>query len=153
VIALLYGISRIKGAEKSEFYLMSHRFRMTLPKIHSYVGNRLTQANFDAADAFKTVVNEIGKEIFAVWQSYPGNFAIHPNGQPPPRTQPEFRKMFQAEINDANTASVISGALGIPMATLAAKYYALTSKRKIRVNQSQLNKQVPNLRSFVATIE
>jgi chromosome partitioning protein len=85
-LALLYGITRLKGAEQSEYYLNTRKFRMSSPKIYSYVGNRLTQMNMSAASAFKTVVNEIGKEIWAVWQSNPNHFAIHPNGQPPPRS-------------------------------------------------------------------
>ena len=71
VLALLYGIMRVKGAEQSEFFLNSQTFRMSTPKIYCYVGNRLTQMNQGAASAFKTVVNEIGKEIWAVWQTIP----------------------------------------------------------------------------------
>ncbi len=152
VLALLYGITRVKGADQSEFYLNSNRFRMALPKIYAYVGNRLTQMNWGAASAFKTVVDEIGKEIFAVWQQNPNLFTIHPGGSPIPRRMPEFRAMFQAEINDANTASVISGGLGIPISVLTAGRHILAGKSS-QVNQSQLDRQGPNLRKFVKTIE
>lgn len=151
VLSLLYGVTRVKGAEQSEFFLNSTKFRMAFPEIYSYVGNRLTQINRGAASAFKTVVDEIGKEIFEVWKSDPNRFSIHPGGHPAPRTVAEFRKMFQAEINDANTASVVSGALGIPISTLTAKSYDIAGKSS-QVNQSQLNRQQPNLKSFVATL-
>ena len=152
VLALLYGVTRVKGAEKSEYNLNSEKFRMATPKIYAYIGNRLTQINSTAATAFKTVVNEIGKEIFAVWKSNPNFFAIHPDGSPPPRTQAELRRMFQVEINDANTASVVSSGLGIPISKLVAgtKNFA---GRRTQINQSQLDKQGPNLRKFVKTIE
>jgi hypothetical protein len=101
VFSLLYGVTRLKGAQQSEFYLNTRKFRMSSPKVYSYVGNRLTQMNMWAASAFKSVVNEIGKEIWEVWKTNPNHFAIHPNGAPPPRTLVEFRRMFQAEINDA----------------------------------------------------
>lgn len=152
VLALLYGITRVRGAEQSEFYLNSQKFRMSSPKIYNYVGNRLTQMNLGAANAFKTVVDEIAKEIWAVWQSNPNQFAIHPTGQPAPRNRAEFRKMFQVEINDANTASVVSGALGIPISSLPAGTKTLAGKR-IEVNQSQLDRQQPNIRQFVKAIE
>jgi len=152
VLALLYGITRVRGADQSEFYLNSERFRMATPKIYAYVGNRLTQMNYGAASAFKTVVDEIGREIFAVWQQNPNLFAIHPSGNPLPRRMQEFRAMFQAEINDANTASVISGGLGIPISILPAGRHVLAGKAS-QVNQSQLNRQGPNLRRFVQTIE
>jgi len=60
--------------------------------------------------------------------------------------------MFQFEVPDANTASVVSGALGIPIVRLAAGLYDLPGKR-VMVNQSQLDKQIPNIREFVARIE
>jgi len=152
VLALLYGITRVQGAEQSEFYLNSQKFRMSCPKIYSYVGNRLTQMNLSAASAFKTVVNEIAKEIWAVWQTNPNQFAIHPSGQPAPKTGADFRRMFQVEINDANTASVVSGGLGIPITNLAAGTKTLAGRR-VQVNQSQLDRQKPNIRKFVQTIE
>lgn len=152
VIALLYGITRVAGAEKSEFHLNSRQFRMRVPRIYSYVGNRLTQMNLGAANAFKTVVNEIGKEIWAVWQSNPNHFAIHPSGQPIPRSVAEFKKMFQAEISDANTASVVSGGLGIPIVSLQAGTKTFAGKRVV-VNQSQLDRQQPSIKRFVRTIE
>ena len=95
---------------------------------------------------------EIGNEIFAVWRTNPNCFYIHPTGSPPPRTQAEFRKMFQAEINDANTASVVSGGLGIPICRLAAGTKILAG-RKVAVNQSQVDKQAPNMKRLVQTIE
>src|SRR6266436_6726937 len=74
VLALLYGITRVSGAAQSEYFLNTTRFRMTSPKIYSYVGNRLTQMNLAAANAFKTVVAEIGKEIWAIWNANPNLF-------------------------------------------------------------------------------
>jgi|SRR5665213_2901239 len=152
VLALIYGVTRVPGAAQSEYYLNCQAFRMSPPKIYSYVGNRLTQMNMGAASAFKTVVDEVGKEITAVYRTNPNHFCIHPSGQPVPRTAAEFRKMFQVEINDANTASVVSGALGIPITTLAAGNYNIAGKRS-RVNQSQLDKQKPNIRKFVQSIQ
>jgi chromosome partitioning protein len=152
VLSLLYGITRVKGAEKSEFFLNTQQFGMTVPRIYGYVGNRLTQMNSTAAKAFKTVVLEIGKEIWDAWQEIPNSFAVHPSGTPSPRNKAEFQRMFQVEINDANTASVVSSGLGIPITNLSAgaKYLA---GRRVVVNQSQLNRQQPNVRKFVRSIE
>lgn len=60
--------------------------------------------------------------------------------------------MFQYEVNDANTASVVSGALGIPIATLTAGNKNV-SGRTIKVNQTQLDKQVPNIVALAGMIE
>ncbi|MGD0443286.1 MAG: ParA family protein [Edaphobacter sp.] len=152
VLALLYGVTRVPGAEQSEFFLNTQRFRMSVPRIYCYVGNRLTQMNLGAAKAFKTVVLEIGKEIWDVWRQSPNLFSIHPAGEPAPRNAVEFRRMFQAEINDANTASVVSGGLGIPITNLLSGTKDLAGRR-IMVNQSQLDRQQPNIRKFVRSID
>ena len=152
VLSLLYGVTRVKGQEQSEFFLNSGRWSMRTPKIYCYVGNRLTQINSAAAKAFKTVVNEIGKEIYDVWRANPNCFYVHPTGAPPPRNPVDFRAMFQAEIRDANTASVVSGGLGIPISLLTAGNKTLAGRR-VFVNQTQVDKQGPNMRRFVQTIE
>jgi cellulose biosynthesis protein BcsQ len=152
VLSLLYGITRVPGAQQSEFYLKSQQFRMAMPRIYCYVGNRLTQANYSSASAFRTVVNEIGTEIFNVWLTNPGVFAIHPAGTAAPTNRAQFRSMFQFEVVDANTASVVSGARGIPIVHLVAGQYALAG-RNIVVNQTQLDRQQPNIMALVRTIE
>jgi L-lactate permease len=60
--------------------------------------------------------------------------------------------MFQYEVNDANTASVVSGALGIPISSLTAGQKNV-SGRNITVNQSQLDRQVPNIQELVQKLE
>jgi cellulose biosynthesis protein BcsQ len=152
VLSLVYGVRRHPGDPQSEFFLESKRYRMALPNIYMYIGNRLTQMNSSSASAFKTVVNEIGDEIWGVWQSSAQTFCIHPNGTTTPHSRKTFQNMFQYEINDANTASVISGALGIPIARLTAGPKEVAGKN-ITVNQSQLDKQVPNIKTLVENIE
>lgn len=153
VLSLVYGWKRQSSDTQSEFFLETARYKMSLPAIYMYIGNRLTQMNNSSASAFRTVVNEISEEIYSVWQS-PGNtpFCIHPSHAIRPNTKKSFKNMFQFEVNDANTASVVSGALGIPIGILTAgqkKVAGIT----ITVNQTQLDKQVPNLKTLVECIE
>jgi chromosome partitioning protein len=152
VLALLYGTTRILGGERSEFARKSESSRLRVPKIYCYVGNRLTQANFSSAKAFRTVVTDIGQEIYSVWRANPNHFCIHPDGTPVPSTQKAFRDMFKFEVVDANSASVVSSALGIPIVNLTAGQHEIIG-RKISVNQSQLDRQQPNIRDLVSRIE
>jgi hypothetical protein len=151
VLALLYGITRFPGSLQSEFFLESQRFRLPIPKIYCYIGNRMTQY-IRSAKAFRTVVSEIGNEIWSVWKSDPNVFHIHPAGSPSPAVRSGFTKMFQFEIVDANTASVVSSSLGIPINRLTAGLYEVAG-RKVMVNQSQLEKQQPNIKDLVEAIE
>lgn len=152
VLSLIYGITRHQGQTQSEFFLNSTRYRMALPKIYMYIGNRLTQMNPSSASAFKTVVEEICEEILNVWRAAPQHFYIHPNGAPTPNNKRAFRRMFQYEVNDANTASVVSSTLGIPISQLTAGRKQVAGKW-ITVNQTQLDRQVPNLYALVKSIE
>ncbi|WP_150047413.1 ParA family protein [Methylomonas rhizoryzae] len=152
LLSLVYGVRRHQGDPQSDFYLESMRYRMSSPEIYMYIGNRLTQMNSSSASAFKTVVNEIGDEIWGVWQTLPQAFCIHPTGAPTPTSKKTFKSMFQYEVNDANTASVVSGSLGIPIASLTAGNKTIAG-RTIMVNQSQLDKQVPNINNLVRNIE
>jgi len=152
VMSLVYGVQRYQGQLQSEFYRTTRQYQISLPLIYSYVGNRLTQMNSSSASAFKTVVSEIFEEIFKVWQAQPHLFCPHPTGSPAPTSRRGFKAMFEVEINDANTASVASGALGIPISRLTAGSKSFLG-RTVAVNQTQLDKQQPNIADFVATIE
>jgi chromosome partitioning protein len=152
VLALLYGVTRLSGGGRSDFAINMERYRMSSPLIYCYVGNRLTTINLKAASAFKQVVKEIGEEIWAVWKNTPNHFCIHPDGEGAPKNRTTFTRMFQYEVVDANTASVVSGALGIPIMKLTPKNYSLLGK-SVTVNQSQLERQQPNIKNLVETIE
>lgn len=152
ILSLVYGVQRHAGEPLSEFVIESRRWRMQTPLIYMYVGNRLTQMNSSSASAFRTVVSEIGEEIWNVWQNSPQVFCIHPNGAATPGNKRAFKAMFQYEVSDANSASVVSGALGIPIASLTAGQKDVAG-RSITVNQSQLDKQVPNIRDLAMNIE
>ncbi len=151
VLALLYGITRVPGSQQSEFYLNSQQFRLSIPRIYCYTGNWLTQY-ISSARVFRTVVREIGDEIWSVWQSSPNVFHIHPVGAPSPVGRNAFTEMFQFEIVDANTASVVSSSLGIPIVRMWAGLHAVAG-RKVMVNQSQLDNQQPNIKDLVKAIE
>jgi chromosome partitioning protein len=152
VLSLVFGIARTPGAGRSEFTINSERFGMAIPKIYCYVGNRLTQY-IKSASAFRSVVTEIGNEIWSVWRSNPNLFWIHPSGAGVPNSQKSFREMFQYEIVDANTASVVSSSLGIPIMTLTAGKKEIAAGISPMVNQQQLDNQQPNIRDLVSMIE
>lgn len=151
VLALLYGVTRAHGSQQSQFYLNSQQFRLPIPRIYCYVGNRLTQY-IRSASAFRSVVQEIGNEIWQVWRRNPNVFYVHPTGAGSPATREAFNAMFQFEIVDANTASVVSSSLGIPIICLLAGQHHVAGRR-ITVNQSQLDKQQPNIEQLVSSIE
>ena len=117
-----------------------------------YIGNRLTQANAGAASAFKSVINDITEEIWSLWKSDSSVFQTHPSNAPTPKNERLFKQMFLAEVNDANTASVYSGVTGIPMPLVTSGPSKNMNGKKVTINQSQLNKQIPNIKDLVSKI-
>ena len=105
-----------------------------------------------SAKAFRAVVTEIGNEIWRTWQTAPNVFHVHPPGAGTPRHRREFVEMFQFEVPDANSASVVSSSLGIPIVYLTAGQKHVAG-RSVTVNQSQLDRQQPSIRDLVSTIE
>ena len=152
VLSLLYGVQRRPGQPQSEFYRNTQQYRMSHPLIYFYVGNRLTQMNNSSASAFKNVVVEIFSEVYAIWKVQSQLFCPHPTGCVAPTSKNGFKKMFEQQINDANTASVVSGAMGIPICRLTAGQKIFAGK-KVMVNQTQLDKQQPNIQDLVQQIE
>ena len=150
VLALVYGTTRRPGTQQSEYYLRSEQYRLPLPQIYCYVGNRLTQY-VKSATAFKAIVGAIGDEIWMVWKNNPNVFYIHPNGSSPPRSRKDFDRMFQSEVPDANTASVVSSSLGIPIGRLSAGIKHVAGK-DVMVNQSQLDRQQPGIAALAELI-
>jgi chromosome partitioning protein len=152
ILSLVYGYTRYQGESQSEYYRNSANFRMTIPSIYMYIGNRLTQMNNSSASAFKLIVNDIAEEIWTIWLQNPQIFQIHPYGAPTPTRKAAFKDMFVYEINDANTASVFSGATGTPISRMTAGPNKDMNGRSVAINQSQLNKQVPNIKDLVRRI-
>ncbi|MBF0132884.1 MAG: ParA family protein [Magnetococcales bacterium] len=153
VLTLVYGTQSRQGAsQQSDFHIESQRWRMSVPKIYMYIGNRLTQMNNSSVSAFKTIVNSIAQELWDIWQQNASLFCTHTSSSTPANRK-EFQKMFQYQVNDANTASVVSGVLGIPITQLSAGSRTLLGNRNVIVNQSQLDKQIPNITGLVANIE
>jgi uncharacterized protein (DUF3084 family) len=60
--------------------------------------------------------------------------------------------MFQFQIRDSNTASVVSTAMGIPVSSITAGTVNLLNKNVV-VNQTQIDQILDNLRFLVNEIE
>lgn len=152
VLSLVYGYKRHIGDVSSYFYSQSDKYQFRLPKIYFYIGNRLPNTSKQSAKAFRTVVTEIGDEIYNIWQKDTSVFCIHPNGAGTPNNKNNFKKMFQYEIRDANSASVISSALGIPMSSLKPGTYDLLG-REVMIIKKQVDEQAKNIQELVSMIE
>lgn len=150
LINLVYGHS-LQGVSQSLYYQNSINYRMRQPKIYMYIGNRLTQMNSSSANGFKNIVHQITDEIYSLWQNNPSVFEIHPVNAQTPSSKASMKNMFLYEVNDANTASVYSSVMGIPLSRVTAGSKNMNF-RKISINQSQLDKQIPNICSLVQNL-
>ena len=151
LINLVYS-HNIPGLPQSTYFQNSKTYRMTLPKIYMYIGNRLTQSNNNSATGFKNIVLHITDEIYQLWQNNSSVFEIHPNGANTPNNKSSFKNMFLYEVNDANTASVYSSVMGIPLSKVTAGPQKNMNGKRVTINQTQLDKQVPNIENLVKNL-
>jgi len=70
-------------------------FRLPIPKIYCYIGNRLTQY-ISSATAFRTVVREIGNEIWSVFD--PNVFLYSSRRLRKSRSRSAFAKCFSLKL-------------------------------------------------------
>ena len=139
------------GIEAGEEELESLSGQSPPRTISGYVEDRIRSPYVNTRTGSSYAVRVADFNDAAPWKDNPNVFHTHPNGSPPPGSRRDFERMFQAEVPDANTASVVSSSLGIPVVKLSAGMRRVAGK-DVMVNQSQLDRQQPGIRALAELI-
>lgn len=101
------------------FAVRAASFGMVVPKIHTIVGNRLTQYE-GAASAFAALSDATADALFRQYQAAPHFFTTR---MARAKNLQEFRDLYSVALRDFNTAGVVAGHLGRPLSQLTGGYY------------------------------
>jgi hypothetical protein len=101
------------------FAVRAASFGMVVPKIHTIVGNRLTQYE-GAASAFAALSDATADALFRQYQAAPHFFTAR---MARAKNLQEFRDLYSVALRDFNTAGVVAGHLGRPLSQLTGGYY------------------------------
>ncbi len=140
VIALLYGI-RLFGTEiyaKISFSKRAEDESINLPKLHSFINNRVTVYGSKTSKAFQTVSKAIKNTINDIHKKHKHLFSN-------PRLKPSD---YFLEVPDYHSACIISSMTGTPLHRLKPGPHDLIGTR-VQINQDPLNRYRDALSEFV----
>lgn len=137
---LIYGISLTSKDKLEEDVFLAFNSHakenaLTLPLIHSFVLNRSRTNLKDAASAFKSHVDEIGKLAKSVQKSHPNIFLGNKYGH-----------VFN--VKDGNTLASIINHEGQPLSTLQQKKYVIYGQ-ETQANNSQIKPLLVDIQALI----
>ncbi|VEE16614.1 ParA family protein [Ectopseudomonas mendocina] len=112
----------------------AQRHGMTIPQIHTIVGNRLTQYD-GAATAFMALSDATADTLFSAYLTHPSYFTSR---KTPASNIHDFRNQYSVALRDFNTAGVVAAHLGIPLSKLTQGYHAVHGTQ-VKVNAERVD--------------
>lgn len=144
VVALLYGIgpdAHTSTYARISFSKRAKEERLSIPKLHSFVSNRVTLYEGKASRAFAAVTRTIKKTMDEIHENHRSFFYQ-------PRTRPS--KSF-VEIPDYHSACIVSSMTGTPLHKMKAGPHLIAGER-VQINQQPLQRYRNALNNFVDTL-
>ena len=144
VVALLFGVGsdpHTSTYARISFSKRAKEERISVPKLHSFVSNRVTLYEGKASRAFAAVTRTIKKTMDDIHAKHRSFFAQ-------PRNKPS--EAF-VEIPDYHSACIVASMTGTPLHKLKAGPREVAGTR-VQINQDPLSRYKAALNSFVDTL-
>lgn len=144
VVALLYGVgsdAHTSAYARISFSKRAREERLSVPKLHSFVSNRVTLYEGKASRAFAAVTKTIKTTMDEIHAKHRTFFAQ-------PRTKPS--ESF-VEIPDYHSACIVSSMTGTPLHKLKAGPRTIAGER-VQINPEPLRRYRAALNTFVDTL-
>ena len=142
VAALLYGYGmgdpRIEAYARINFAKKAKEEKLEVPKLHTFVSNRITRYSGKASRAFEAVSESIKETLEGLYKKHRQIYAT-------PRMSPSERFI---EIPDYHSACVIMTTKGIPLYNLRPGPHKLRGKQ-VQINTEPLERYRSALANFV----
>jgi cellulose biosynthesis protein BcsQ len=122
-------------------------YRMSIPRIHLIVGNRLTQY-VGASAAFSALSDATANTLYNIYQSNPNYFVTR---TPAPGNLQEFRSSYSIPLRDFNTAGVVSAHRGQMLSQLQQGYYDVYGN-SVKVNAQPVRDCLDAIDSIIRLI-
>ncbi len=125
----------------------AQRHGITIPTIHTIVGNRLTQYD-GAATAFMALSDATADTLFTAYSSHPSYFTPRAKSA---STIQEFRDQYSVALRDFNTAGVVAAHLGKPLSKLSQGYHSVHGTQ-VKVNADRVDECMAAVSDVIAHI-
>lgn len=145
VMALLYGVDledpKLNSYARINYHSRAMEEGIRLPKLHSFVSNRVTMYEGKESKAFKAISKVIKNTVDTFYAHYRNNFST--------RTVPPSKEFLF--IPDYHSACVYSATVGIPLHVIKPGPKDFRGER-IQINKAPLDKYKYSLQKFVARL-
>lgn len=140
VVALLYGVGDPHTAvyARISFAKRAQDENLSIPRLHTFVSNRVTQYEGKASKAFEAVSKTIRQTMDVIHTTHRSLFAD-------PASKPS--KKF-IEVPDYHSACIVAGTTGTPLHKLTAGPKTIVGER-VQINKAPLDKYKAALSKFV----
>lgn len=125
----------------------AQRHGMTIPQIHTIVGNRLTQYD-GAATAFRALSDATADTLFSAYRTHPTYFTTR--GSQATNIE-DFRSQYSVALRDFNTAGVVAAHLGVPLSKLTQGYHSVHGTQ-VKVNADRVTECLDAIDDVIAHI-
>lgn len=142
VFALLYGIANneLKGYAKLSFSAKATEELIDLPKLHTFVSNRVTMYKGQPSSAFEAKSQPIRDVVGEALTTSKKHFVSHSS----------IDKLF-AEMPDYHSVAVVAASEGCPLSTLQSGHHNIDG-RVVQVNQTAINRYTKAIAKLVQRI-
>lgn len=141
VVALLYGVAddQVEAYAKISLAKRAKEEGLFVPKLHTFISNRVTLYEGSASRAFQAVNQTIHKTMDTIYQQHRGSIFFNSK---------ELPSRSFIEIPDYHSACVVATLTGTPLHKLKAGPRILEGER-VQLNKEPLNKYRDALKNFV----
>lgn len=139
VFALLYGVSssELEGYARLSFSKKASAEGVTVPKLHTFVSNRVTMYKGKPSSAFEAKSAPIKELVQGAAKSHKRHFESH-------RTSAD---LF-VEMPDYHSVAVVSSSEGCPLSSLKSGHHEIDGDT-VQVNQSSIDRYMKAIKKLV----
>ena len=130
VFALLYGVAdnELKGYARLSFSTRAMEEKIDLPRLHTFVNNRVTMYKSQPSSAFEAKSRPIQEFVGQAHAASKRIFVGHS----------ELAQLF-AQMPDYHSVAVVASSEGVPLSQLQSGHHTIDGK-VVQVNQTAINK-------------
>ena len=142
VFALLFGISsnELQGYAKLSFSRRANEDQVELPKIHTFVSNRVTMYKGKPSSAFEAKSAPIRNVVEKATKAAKRHFVSHKNNG----------ELF-AEMPDYHSVAVVASSEGCPLSKLKSGHHSIDGD-VVQVNQNAIDKYTKAIQKLLARL-
>lgn len=142
IFALLYGVAdnELKGYARLSFTAKATENMVDLPRIHTFVNNRVTIYKSEPSSAFQAKSKPIREAVDSALETSRKIFVAHS----------DVNHLFE-QMPDYHSVAVVASSEGCPLSRLQSGHHVIDGKT-VQVNQTAINKYQKAIKKLVQRI-